>query len=270
MRIDCAGAREHVDAWALGALDTDELRAVEAHLASCDECRALADEARETAHLVAFGAPMRQPSAALKSRVVASAAVLRDVREGRRGRWWRMAAAAAAIAIVPLAAWTAYMQTEMDDLNDRNAELGRDATAYASELTALREQIGGELDTQSKVLEIVARPDAVRTEMWGTDAAPGAKGWYVWSASEQLGALGADGMPQPRVGSTYQLWFIYERQWINAGTFDVEADGTARMIVRRTWEGDFGELQGFAVTMEPLPGAERRSGEPVLASAGWR
>jgi hypothetical protein len=270
MNEDCARAREQLDAWALGALDVDELRSFEAHVESCDECSALADEARDVAHAVAFAAPLRQPTAALKPRVLAAAAVLQDVREGRRTRWWAVAAAAAALVIIPVAAWVGYLQMEMDDLNDRNTTLGRDATAQAEELTALRQQFGGELNAQSKVLEIVSRPDAVRTEMLGTDSAPDARGYYVWSASEQLGALDAQGMPQLPPGKAYQLWFIYEERWVNAGPFDVEADGTARMIVQRTWEGDYGDLLGFAVTVEPEPWADRRSGEPILASAGWR
>jgi len=55
---------------------------------------------------------------------------------------------------------------------------------------------------------------------------------------------------------------------VNAGSLELEADGSARTIVRRTWSGDWGQLQGYAVTAEPAAGAMERSGEPVLASAG--
>ena len=42
---DCAAVREDIDAWALGALDAEETRALEAHLETCAGCRALADAA---------------------------------------------------------------------------------------------------------------------------------------------------------------------------------------------------------------------------------
>jgi hypothetical protein len=157
---------------------------------------------------------------------------------------------------------------EVDDLNDRNATLRRDATSQAAALAAVRDSLGDELDTQSQVLTIISRPDAVRTEMVGTEAAPQASGWYVWSSEEQLGALDADGMPALAQGRVYQLWFIYEKGWANAGVFGVEPDGSARTVVKRTWTGDWGDLQGFAVTEEPMPGAAQHTGEPVLASAG--
>jgi anti-sigma factor RsiW len=49
IHYDCEAVRDDIDAWALGALDAEEARALEAHLASCDECRALADTAVESA-----------------------------------------------------------------------------------------------------------------------------------------------------------------------------------------------------------------------------
>ena len=49
MRMDCESAREQIDAYALGALDSDESRALESHLATCAECTRILDQARETA-----------------------------------------------------------------------------------------------------------------------------------------------------------------------------------------------------------------------------
>ncbi|MHB8516314.1 MAG: zf-HC2 domain-containing protein, partial [Dehalococcoidia bacterium] len=46
MRIDCALARDDVDAYVVGALDADELPAFEAHLAACADCARLVEQAR--------------------------------------------------------------------------------------------------------------------------------------------------------------------------------------------------------------------------------
>src|SRR5262245_59098236 len=66
---------QHVDelleAFALGALEPDEVSAVEAHLAGCARCRELAAAARGTAEALAYAAPLRDPPATLRARVLA-------------------------------------------------------------------------------------------------------------------------------------------------------------------------------------------------------
>ncbi|MDQ3754993.1 MAG: zf-HC2 domain-containing protein, partial [Acidobacteriota bacterium] len=54
---------------ALGALDAIERRELEAHLASCAECRAEADVWREVAATLAYAAPSVAPPAALRERL---------------------------------------------------------------------------------------------------------------------------------------------------------------------------------------------------------
>jgi anti-sigma factor RsiW len=69
--------RELLEAYALGALDEDERREVEAHLEECDECAQLARELAEVAHrlplALAAASPLRPP-ASLKERVLGAVA----------------------------------------------------------------------------------------------------------------------------------------------------------------------------------------------------
>jgi anti-sigma factor RsiW len=68
--VDHEEAKELIDAYAIGALDPEEVRLVEEHLEGCEECRQELVEAREAAALVALGSPLRLPSLQLRSRVV--------------------------------------------------------------------------------------------------------------------------------------------------------------------------------------------------------
>jgi hypothetical protein len=263
MRIDCEAARDAVDAWALGALDADERRPLEAHLATCAACAGAADQARE---------------ASLKSRVIASAAVLTDLGRSRARRWYPAAISAAVIVGVSAVAWGTFMQTRVNDLEDRNTAIGADATAQAGQLVSVRSELWEAtsaaielqetVDTQNAVIEISLQPDATVTELEGTATAPSARGRCVWSRAEALGAFVGKDLPRPSEGYAYRMWLVYENEWLDGGSFDVDEDGTARLVVRRPEgdHGDIGPFLGFVVTLEPLTGTDERRGAMVLES----
>ena len=141
MRMDCETAREHLDAYALGALDTDDARALDGHLAGCNECSAMADASEQDAASLGYAVPLVAAPSALKARVLASAAILAEPRRFRRSRWWPAAAAALLVVSLAVVGWGVYMQTQVHHL-DRNGRTRRrrndetTSTATASRSTA--------------------------------------------------------------------------------------------------------------------------------------
>jgi hypothetical protein len=267
-RWDCETAHDHIDARALGALDADDARALDAHLATCPACTALAVDAGEDAAAIALTAPMTASSAALKSRVMGGAAVLARIGPRRAG-WWRGTVAAALVLGVGAAAWGAVMQLRVNDLQDRNGALVAGATAQAEQLAAAQaatDGLGELLETQNVVLDVAFQPDAQRIEMQGTAIAPGAWGRCVWSRTESLGAFVVRNMPAAPQGSTYRLWIVYERDWIDAGRLAVDDRGRGQLILRNAWRGndDWGAFEGFAVTLEPETSTSKRTGQVFL------
>ena len=95
-----------VAAYALDALNEDEQRGFEDHLATCDRCRDELVGLREAAATLAYGAIGPEPPAALKERILEQARSERRnvVSLSRRGRAWSapLGAAAALAAAVAL------------------------------------------------------------------------------------------------------------------------------------------------------------------------
>lgn len=273
MRIHCDAAREDIDAWALGALAPDDARAIEAHMETCADCRVLADQATETASALGLAVPLRSASATLKSRVVASAAVLTDIGKQRRSKIWSAAVAAALVVGVGATAWGVLTQVRMNDLEDRNAAISADATAQSEqfgETVAVQSHLSDTVETQNAILEIVLEPDVQRTELLGTPMAPSATGRCVWSRARASGALLVDGLPALPAGSVYAMWIVYESKWLDAGRFTVGADGHGQLLMRewgRSGNDDWGAFEGFAVTVEPASGEAPKRGDTVMASA---
>jgi hypothetical protein len=280
MRFDCEAVSENIELWAAGALDQDDAAALEAHAESCPTCGPLLDQAREAAGMLSLAAPMVPASAALKSRVMASAAVLTDIQRPRRSaRWMPMVAAAAIFVAVAAIGWGSWSQYRMQDISSDKDEVSAGATVQAQELAVLRTQFDSatksassleqEVAEQDAVLNVMFEPDVSRTELEGTVVAPAAVGRCLWSRSQALGAFVAENLGPPSPGHTYQMWIVYEKQWVPAGSFDVDEDGKGRLIIKKAWDQDdeAGGFVGFAVTSEPAKDANIPSGELVLASA---
>ena len=279
MRMDCETAREHLDASAIGALDTEDARALDTHLAGCNECSALADAAEHDAASLGYAVPLVAAPSALKARVLASAAILAEPRRFRRSRWWPAAAAALLVVSLAVVGWGAYMQTQVHHLDAQNASIGAHATEASSELEAVRTQlaetaafqqgVGDTLQTQQAVIDVMSQPDVRRTQLIGTQTAPAAGGRYLWSDAEQTGAFVGWSLPALPEGTVYRLWIIYDNQWLRGPAFGIDDQGRGQAIVRRldTSSTERGDLRGFAVTIEPaLVSQTERSGAMVLTS----
>jgi hypothetical protein len=272
IRIDCDTARENIDAHAIGALDADETPALEAHLAGCPECARLAEEARAGAGALALSVPLVPANSALKARVMASAAVLTPPAPRRlrpNVRWWPLAAAALFVVSAGAVTWGAITQRQVNDLRGQTASTRADATRVAGQLAAQQQQQQALASWQDGMLLISTQADAERSDLNGTALAPSARGTYMWSAKEEMGALLATGLPQLPEGRTYRFWFVYDTRWEDAGVATLDASGHAQLIVRRdeAGEGNEGKLLGFALTVEPSGTGGVRTGAMVLQSS---
>ncbi|MEX2228954.1 MAG: anti-sigma factor [Dehalococcoidia bacterium] len=209
--------RDLLPGYALGALDGDEIAAVDDHLRDCREHDQELVELRATVLALGTLADEREPSAAF----AAGLARLAERGEaaaprGRRGRrdWWRPAAAAAAIVVVVFAAgWLA----------------------------------GVRLGAEARYSYLVQAPGGAVLQFSGIS---GADTVTVWM----------DGFDRLPAEQRYQLWAIREGRWLTIGVCNTSADGR--------WRGDFvftlATDEEIALTVEPAPGSDRPTADPVL------
>jgi anti-sigma-K factor RskA len=280
MQPDCEAARENIDAYAIGTLDADEARALEAHLATCDDCAALLEEAREGATAMALSVPLATPNSVLKARVMASAGILAGApaRPQPTSHWWQAAAAVLALASAGILTWGILMQRRVNDLESQNAIVSDNATAQAADLANVRADLARMTDfntrlastvsMQDAMVDVIAQPDVQRTVLLGTDAAPQATARYLWSPSEDLGALVTSALPALPEGKVYRMWIVYPATWVAGGDFTVDASGRGRLVVRPDEADDPAGASPlwFCVTLE-TPGSDPATrGEMVLRS----
>ncbi len=223
---------EFLAAFALHALDKEEMQAVSAHVLSCAQCQSeLASLQGVAGHL---GAAVGQVSPPPELRQ----AVLRDL--PRRGdvitlaRGWAVGlATAAALLLVAL--------------TGLSVEANRQLAALAARLQA-----------QEQILVLLAAPSSRSVSLTGSVAAAVR---LVYDPDRGQGALVVSDLRDPGREFVYQLWLIAGTQPDSAGIFrPVPGQPVVLPVV-----ADFARYQAVAISIERGPsGAPQPTSTPIL------
>jgi anti-sigma-K factor RskA len=219
-------------AYALDALDPDEERVYEDHLARCDRCREELASLSETAAMLAYGVESSTPPPALRARILEQARAERPYVTALRPRWLlptiSVTAAAAVAAAIVLAVWATSLSGTASDRLSANAR-------------------------QAQVIEVLSQPDAKRV------ALAGESGQVVVAPTGEAALVLSRLQPAPD-GKIYEAWVIRNGKARPAGTF---SGGHATIAFPLTRPVPNGSL--VAVTVEPKPVDEPTG--PQVASA---
>lgn len=231
--VDSDHPHDLAPAFAIDALPADEAALFEAHLPGCERCRA------EVAGLWQVGADLAdavsaEPPPELRDRLLAEIGTTRqapwdgqdlspsasiDLAEHRRRRMSRylLAGAAAVVAV------------------------------FALSFSLLRPD-------RSATEELIAAPDAVRTELLGDGVVGEVE--VVWSPESDRVAIIADGLADPGAGKIYALWFVLDDGVAPAALFAPD-DGTVQEVL------EVADLaaNGWGITIEPAAGSPQPTGE---------
>jgi anti-sigma-K factor RskA len=236
-------------AYALGALDGEDLRELEQHLAmGCDECRRQIHRWERDLEALAESVDPVEPSETTRARVLklASAAPI------QRRPPWRLIAAAAAVALIAIGLWKIVdLQGEVRDRSREVAILHRELLAYREEVRQARQ-----------ALQVLAAPGVQSVVLAGLGPTPGAAGHTYVNPQSRDALFYAFNLPPLARDKTYQLWFIAAGKPVSAGTFAVDPRGTGTVLVDRV--SDVKYIDAWAVTIEPQGGVPQPTGPMVL------
>ncbi|HKH46843.1 MAG TPA: anti-sigma factor [Thermoanaerobaculia bacterium] len=250
---------EMLPAYAVGALDGNELRELEAHLETgCPACGEQLALWQGDLEELAASVPPVAPSAETRGRILRLTGAGRPVRRAPRLRWLALPAA----ALLVLALWGVVRQArlggEVERLRSERSRLERQVAELDRELGLAR----AESQRMAATLAILSTPGARTIRLAGLDPVPGAIGETFVEPQNGRAVFWAFHLPAPEPGKTYQLWWIGDQGPVSAGTFDVDAQGRGRVEVARVDRPD--AIQECAVTIEPAGGVPQPTGAMVL------
>lgn len=166
---------------------------------------------------------------------------------------WSVLAAAAAVLAVVVLFDDARLRRQREELRSQTSQL---ATRLQSAETELAQRV-----LRARVLE---SDDVRMLVLGGKDPQPRARARVFWSERARRGVLVADNLAPLPADRQYELWVFVKGKPVNAGVFDVDAQG--RALFEST---DFPEpgVENFAVTIEPRGGVPAPTGPIVLVGS---
>jgi anti-sigma-K factor RskA len=242
-------------AYALGALEPEEMARVGRLLDERPDLRALLGELRATADLLPYALPASEPPPELRRRVldhaVGRAAARPAADTGRRLRGWLYALGGlAAAALVALAvtlgqlgaarAQLAQAQQQLAQAQQQLAQAERQVAAVGAERADLAQAIVG-------------------AETIGKLQGSGGEATVLQSADGQV--LVAARLPPLAADQVYQLWLVQDGAAQSGGVFTVDGSGFGVIALGP------GAPRGvtLAVTAEPAPGSPGPTSDPLVA-----
>ena len=264
--------RELAAAYALDALEGEELTGFETRLAEDSALRELVEEYREVASSLVHSLPALDPPAALRQSVIDRAretpqtsstsvkAVRRSIRSeeskghhrGATAAWIALAASIAALVGVVV----------------QNQGLRVEGDALRAEISVIRDSLdlaGTELALLDSLALLLSGPDLRFASL--TDAAVQPSLRLVWNPERRVLLVAASNLSPSAPGRTYQLWGLRGTDApVSLGTFDPGPEGSALLTRTMEVEPDF-ELS--AITDEPAGGSPAPSTPPFLVGE-WR
>lgn len=249
--------------YSLNALEGEERVKLEAHLASCSECRLELEHLRGDGALLALSTSGPKPPARARARLLEAIAKesksaasrvegTRGVEQFSRSRWgWLGWAAAAAVVLLAALLW------------NENSALKQILAAKNQESAQARR----ELEDLRKIAAPILSPQTQRVTVVSVKTAPQPQGKAFYLRSRNNLVFVASNMAPLPLHKAYQLWLVpVDGAPIPAGVFKPDARGSGTIVNPPLPAGV--EAKAFAITVEDEAGALHPTSPIIMMGTG--
>lgn len=233
---DHSHVRENIPAYAIDALDVDEIAALESHLQTCESCRTELAEYRAIGNSLLTALPPKQPPAALRKRLQSQ---LPSAQKKSRPRFaWPFGQWAVGAALVLLVFFNLFSFLQMREIQREQATLLQ------------------QLKTNQFALSMLAYPSTQAFPIAGENLS----GSVLLDRERNTVALVMWHLPELGDEQTYQAWLIEpDGDRVSAGIFRPQ-NTTAYTTQPIYAKQDLSNFTGVGVTIEPAGGSDQPTG----------
>lgn len=263
-----------LSAYALGALEAEETRELEAYVAAHEDLRAELDVWSETTAMLAFAAPAAEPSPKARDNILTSVRALKASKSldqekeqitalkekaqaqqsniipfpvAQMKKSWNAIQIITALAASVVIAFLAFLVWSYSDSDKKRQN-------EIADLKNRMDQAQKQLEQEREFKKLFESPETNIVTLKGTEAAPNAQAHFAYNRSMGKAYLTASNLPPVPAGKAYQIWFIEAgKPPVPGKTFRPDADGRAELRDQIPQQGLNASV--FAVTVENEQGA---------------
>jgi anti-sigma-K factor RskA len=232
-----------LEAYALGELFGIERSEVERNLVQYPELRQELSKIEDAQEILLQKLAITPPSS-VKAKLMSSIQPQRKVVTMNTTFQWKFAAAASII----LALFLGYLAYDYRDKWIHSQVALNELIAQNQQVAQDYNRVNLRLDKMENDLKVINDPSFVRVVMKGTPNAPQSLASVYWNENTKEVYLSIQNMRELAQEKQYQLWAIIDGKPVDAGVFDANFNGLARM--KNITKG----AVTFAVTIEPRGG----------------
>jgi anti-sigma-K factor RskA len=234
---------ENIPAYAIGALDGEDVAALEVHLKTCASCRTELAAYRAVGESLLMAIPPKQPSAAIRNRLQSQ---LPSAQKTLRPRLnWSMSRMVVGAAFTLLLVLNAYLVSQVHNLQLQQS------------------QLASQIRTSQTVLAMLSYPN---TQNVPIDVNNSVTGTLLLDKDRNVATIVVWNMPQLPANQTYQMWLIDSQgDRTSAGIFRPNLDQSYTITsVKTTISNNLSNFVGIGVTIEPAGGSDHPTGSRVF------
>ncbi len=283
--------------YALGALDPDTTRFIEAHLPTCPHCSTAVAEMRGTVSTLAYAVEQVDPPAHVKQQLFArirsegnaahAEAPVRPIApptESKRRSFWSLFSgsgglmAAGVASLLLLLGLGALNLQQRDRIVDLEAQLARAATEVRVARTEQQDRIAeleaqlaetanqarvAETQQQERIAELEARlaetADQAKVARMQQD---GMEARLFMVPNSRHAYIVIEGLPQPPEGRDWQVWLSPDAENLQPVSVGVFQDRSGKWVLEA--DQPIMTYEWVGVTLEPDGGSEAPTSPPVM------
>jgi anti-sigma-K factor RskA len=233
--------KEMIPAHALSALDADDERALNEHLAGCAECRRDMAEWEATAAKLALSAKPMEPSPEVREKL------LNQIRSEK-----------SATNVLPFSRPPRTLWNSLGSFGSIAAVILFAALIVSVVVLWQQNRV---LQHENAFYKLLTAPGSRIAELSGTTEASGAAAKLAYDPTGRA-VLIVNGLPRAPEGKEYQLWYIVDKKPLPGKTFAPDNSGNGKLEDQVPEAARQSAI--FAITLEPAGGVRTPTGAIYL------
>lgn len=280
---DPSELEELISIYALGALEGEELEEVEKLLTSGNpEAHELLEKYQNVASQLSYSSRGRMPDPDLRSKVFKEilGSKVHSITEAKPPFWKRfqlvgfsLGAAVAAMLILVLFSSGQFIDQRLGATRTRIADLEKVVNQQRLTIASFKDTLAekelelGELEENyarlDELSEFLEEPGVRLIQLANLHTDQDAGSGVLYDTDDNRAMFYCLDLEHPPEGKTYQLWVRSDGEHKSVGIIELDNRGSG--IIKVGSVSDFGDIQGYLVTIEPIGGATKPSDKLIFA-----